>query len=544
MMVNTFEWLLSVNLEFSLLLAGIIALRWLLKKTAKVYNVYWLWLLILLIPLTSMLATSMPPPQQALVAQQLKPFQPSISPLFSYVIDTPANLALHQVELASAALNKRSRINFLPLLAAVWFMGGVFFLSRLVLQHRALRAQLRSAQVAISFKRGDSYYKPAYPIIGTDIEGFSPAVYGFFKPQIYFPATLYGQLNIDQRSLILEHEEQHIRQGHLWLNLLCDIVVCINWFNPLFYVARHLFRHDQEVLCDTLVLKNHNEPRQHVYGHALLSTVSATHSVSLLCSWKMFDQLEERIMNIKSKHPQKKLSILIAVMAVTLTLSTLHTIASANERHKNSAETAKVINLEGDPIESEKAANSISIVNIDDDGDKRVTIKTYNKTYRLKNGERFIEEDNLRRALTEDESREMADLLDKSERYFNSNHNDKRAIFDQEHVYAITYDHDEPSMDADALEAGIMKELEKMRVKDGAASLPSLSMINDDSDPEVRIRNALENIKASDDSATKSAIRSLENAQKQLEESREQMRQDQQRALDQLEQLERIIEQG
>jgi len=102
----------------------------------------------------------------------------------------------------------------------------VLLLMRLASQHRGLRQELkrvdsgRHAQISSSF-----------PVIGVIKEGFSPAVYGFFKPKIYFPLELKSSLSESQIELIIQHEEQHIKQGHLLICMI-DVVMVMLSFQP------------------------------------------------------------------------------------------------------------------------------------------------------------------------------------------------------------------------------------------------------------------------------------------------------------------------
>jgi len=302
MIEELLDYLVHFNIELSLLLLCILLIRWGLRKSAQIYNSYWLWLVLPLAPLTALLVNSLPMAQKRALAESLMTMPTSV-----YSLDQ-ANASLQfgdsqtQTLVTAPSTANTFHFEFLNstwLWALLWFVGSLILFSRLIHQHRNLRSQLRQHSCEIEWHAATKA-----PVIGIKQKGFSPAVYGFFNPKIYFPIALLDQLTKDQKELIIEHEEQHIKQGHLWLNLAWDLLVVINWFNPIVYLARYYFRHDQEVHCDHLVLKNHDVSRQKAYGHALISTVSATHSVSLLCSWKMFDQLEERIMNIKNTNPK------------------------------------------------------------------------------------------------------------------------------------------------------------------------------------------------------------------------------------------------
>lgn len=542
-MSNIFESVLSFNLGLSLLLASILALRWLLKKVAKVYNVYWLWVLLPLVPLLGAIATSIPEEKQVVIVEQFNTVQVILSPTISNLAPAAFNYEFESLELVNS-----SSIELLPIFAYPWLIGCLLLVFRLLQQHRSLRAQLISSKVSINTE-----FKNQYPIVDIDIDGFSPAVYGFFKPKIYFPKALYNQLNPDQRTLILEHEEQHIRQGHLWLNLVWDLTVCLNWFNPLLYVARYLYRHDQEVLCDSLVLKNHDEPRQQAYGHALLSTVSATQSVSLLCSWKMFDQLEERIMNIKSKHKKAKLVVLASAIVSVLSITSLYAIASAKEaisEKETMKGFIKIIDIAppnkevDERLRANKVISSIGILSIDYDGEKKIVIKSNGKTFRMENGEQFAMEGNLRRDLREDELAEMQDLLERSERTRSPNNLDEIFNTDNVSIRIKAY------KDLDTLKTkfesvtGIYDqygEYQMRRLKTELAFNQGLQ----GGLTEKYINTTLEQARRSDspdDPNVQMAIESLEQTKLELMESKMLIKKQREQALDQIVDLQKIYQ--
>jgi beta-lactamase regulating signal transducer with metallopeptidase domain len=348
------------NVEFTILLVVILLARFLVRKTTRVYNAYLLWasipLGLFLGGLVSLIEFRQPP-------------MASVNVIVTEYVVAPA-----------AALQQQHN----PI-GQIWLMVAVALMVRLAVQHRQLRRQLASIRVPIELP-----FKSRYRVVGIDKTDFSPAVYGFLTPTIYFPTHLLSQLSAEQIRLIVAHEEQHIRQCHLWLNLLWDLVVCALWFNPLVYLGRQCFRHDQELFCDYLVL-NRTAPRQHQsYGHALLTTVSATHSVSLLCSWKSFNQLEERIMNIRksTSHTARFLITLASGLIVAAT-------------------SVYAASVDGDQNET----RSVHQILDDETGERSITVNINGKVMQEKNGERFVPQKDGRRPLTDRENTAFDDAL-------------------------------------------------------------------------------------------------------------------------------------
>ena len=53
---------------------------------------------------------------------------------------------------------------------------------------------------------------------------------------------------------MLEHERQHIRQGHTFDVLLLEIIAVVQWFNPFFWMFRRALRENHEFLADQAVI--------------------------------------------------------------------------------------------------------------------------------------------------------------------------------------------------------------------------------------------------------------------------------------------------
>src|SRR5690606_35919566 len=99
-----------------------------------------------------------------------------------------------------------------------------------------------------------------------------------------------------ERMLVLAHERAHIRAGDALVNAIAALAQCLNWFNPLFHIARTALRVDQELACDERVMRAHGNARR-AYAEAMLKTQLAARSVPLGCQWPALgaQALKERI---------------------------------------------------------------------------------------------------------------------------------------------------------------------------------------------------------------------------------------------------------
>lgn len=368
-MIEFLDLLWKANVDISLLLIVILLCRFALRKTTQFHNAYLLWLSIPLALVCAKIIANLEL-QSNSIATTIRPITQAVY----YVATQPT-----------------ATINNTVILGIAWAIVSFILLARLIKQHHQVRQELRSIRSKQAVDLSSSY-----PVIAVDDANFSPAVYGFLKPKIYFPVQLLDLLTHQQISLILRHEEQHILQKHLWLNLLWDVLACFMWFNPLIYLSRQRFRHDQELYCDYLVLHKTNKHEHRTYGHALLTTVSATHSVSLLCSWKTFNQLEERIMNIKSiQHPKGKLVLGLLGALIVFTASA-YSVATAHDPKAGEPPSAPVA-----PVAP--ADQKVRIVTNTGASDisKHIVVN--------KDDVQFIDEDGKRSVMENGEKREMTD---------------------------------------------------------------------------------------------------------------------------------------
>lgn len=101
-----------------------------------------------------------------------------------------------------------------------------------------------------------------------------PLAFGIFDRVIAVPAdfeTVYAE---HERRLALEHELAHHRSGDLIVNLAAFGLLCLQWFNPIAWIAHTAFRFDQEAACDARVLDKAKSRDRFEYGRAIAKAAS------------------------------------------------------------------------------------------------------------------------------------------------------------------------------------------------------------------------------------------------------------------------------
>ena len=101
-----------------------------------------------------------------------------------------------------------------------------------------------------------------------------PLAFGIFDRVIAVPADFETLFAEHEQRLALEHELAHHRSGDLVANLVAFTLLCLQWFNPLAWVAHAAFRFDQEAACDARVLEKRGAGERSDYGRAIAKATS------------------------------------------------------------------------------------------------------------------------------------------------------------------------------------------------------------------------------------------------------------------------------
>lgn len=187
------------------------------------------------------------------------------------VSDGAVVVAPQAVAASSVVPQAIAAIDFAALLVALWALGAGFSLAAL------LRHQRRYMRRARATRESDGLYRAAASDVG-------PALIGTVRPRIVVPADFEARYSQVERDLVIAHERAHLQAGDAQVNALAALIQCLNWYNPLFYVARACLRVDQEMACDERVMQSH-APLRRAYAEAMLKAQFATDPAPLGCHW-------------------------------------------------------------------------------------------------------------------------------------------------------------------------------------------------------------------------------------------------------------------
>jgi len=127
----------------------------------------------------------------------------------------------------------------------IWLLGFIFYVIRIYNEHRKTMNLLKAGEI-----KGCAAY------------------YYKFRSHIYTPPNFNDSYTINERAMLLAHEQQHIKQYDPLLFLILQGLQCVFWFNPLVHKAVQCIRHDRELLCDQCVASCYSS---YDYGKLLLN---------------------------------------------------------------------------------------------------------------------------------------------------------------------------------------------------------------------------------------------------------------------------------
>ena len=294
-----FAWVLASSLRASLLVLGVLAAQWLLKRRLPSRWRYALWLPVLVAlvvpalpllpswmnwPTASVRAEAAERPSAAAAAgsrETADALRRSALPSLVERAQDPVRRPVPMEPTATAAVP--------PALVAAWrvwlmtaWLGGVggtslFVLASLALTMWRIRRGLRPVEselLACIAHTATAAGLRRVPRVLKSSAVASPAVCGLWRPTLLLNAGFPQNLSAEEADMVLRHELTHIRRGDLPLHALLCALLALHWFNPLLWLAFFRVCADREAACDAQVLAGEPAARRAAYGHTLLKLES------------------------------------------------------------------------------------------------------------------------------------------------------------------------------------------------------------------------------------------------------------------------------
>ena len=209
------------------------------------------------------------------------------------------------------------------IMAKLWLSGIVIFAVYEIIKY------WRSAHSIKNFifeKEEDSENNLTYYLIPDDTYG--PCTIGFFRQKIVIPESF--PLHPDF-VMVYKHEGAHLKNHDNLVKLLCLLVLCVHWMNPVAYLLLLLYIDTAEIVSDSAAVEGC--PKEKRKDYAKLLVLEASTSDIRPVVWKNnlsghkkdkegkdFKTLKRRI-NYMMKEKRKGLlqrGIMVAVSALTI----------------------------------------------------------------------------------------------------------------------------------------------------------------------------------------------------------------------------------
>ena len=184
----------------------------------------------------------------------------------------------------------------------------------------------------------------------------TPFTVGLLKPKIVLPKVMADSYSVEELKPIIQHEQTHIRLGHLWFGFAWDILRCLLWINPLLTVFQKHFRADMEDICDRVCIQNSGKTA-HEYGMVLLKTLKllsseseATPPAVTYVGEREFADMKRRMGEIASFRPYKKrMCVGMAAIAFLMIVTMLLAVHTHSYARCNESKDIMVGNYDGNP---------------------------------------------------------------------------------------------------------------------------------------------------------------------------------------------------
>jgi beta-lactamase regulating signal transducer with metallopeptidase domain len=345
-----FTWTLRASWHASILVVVVLLIQQLFRKQLTATWRYTLWFAVLIrlavpfMPSSPISPLNIPPRIQSETVPHVLSKGVSLPLKMDRFISIPVNHTAPLSPVSSTTIvptmGKKSneatfpKIEWYRIAAALWALGTLFFLLRLIAQNLRFRQRLASLPVAT----GDVYYRPlrraaaslnmphqTLPLLeGPEIK--SPCIYGLFRPSLLLPSDLHHRLKEEELECVFLHELAHIKRRDPIINGIINLLLCVHWFNPVVWVAIRQIQADRELATDARVLQTVDRDGRKVYGETIVRLLETLnhHSHSLPGTVGIVEgkrNIRDRITRIAaysraSKTPKLVLAFAIGLIAV------------------------------------------------------------------------------------------------------------------------------------------------------------------------------------------------------------------------------------
>ncbi|MDH3323170.1 MAG: hypothetical protein OEM04_09285 [Flavobacteriaceae bacterium] len=202
------------------------------------------------------------------------------------------------------------------LMLGIYLMGLVFFTMRFIIQLGAI------ARFLMKHKKNKV---GRYFMIATKHKN---APYSFFNYIVYNP----DQFKESELKHILTHEKIHARQWHSIDTILSQLMLIINWFNPLIWLYNIEIQKNLEFLADGFAQNDSSEKKN--YQYLLLKTILPNYQMALTNNF--YNSLIKKRINMLQKNRSNKVMYFKFALIIPMLIAFVFTFnTKVIAQHKN-----------------------------------------------------------------------------------------------------------------------------------------------------------------------------------------------------------------
>ena len=150
----------------------------------------------------------------------------------------------------------------------------------------------------------------------------SPYTVGFIKPSIIVPD---GSWEHPCFTMVYRHEEQHWKNHDSLMKLICILIICIHFVNPVAILLLFLYSVTAEYVCDGKALEGHTDDEKKEYARLVIEASTEKEPLSMV--WRNYLSCSGRLMRRRMNYMMKKG---LFRKGIAVTLSAVAVIASAS----------------------------------------------------------------------------------------------------------------------------------------------------------------------------------------------------------------------
>ena len=264
------SWLVDSFIAFSALLLLVLVLRRPVARWFGPEAAYMLWALPALrwlmpplalesLGLSSLIGWSSDTPHTATVTNNIAATDAAVTGPASSGTTLTGQAVTSQVAI-DTPLSYGSITDLTSFLPALWLAGVVGLFALLIRHHFKIMAKIKADADPLGNIGKVALYESGVPT--------SPIASGLFDRSIFIPQSIRHWPD-DVQRMAVAHEMTHHGAHHLIHNSIALALLCLNWFNPLAWLAARAFVVDQEADCDARTIAKYQFDRAH-YATMLL----------------------------------------------------------------------------------------------------------------------------------------------------------------------------------------------------------------------------------------------------------------------------------